>query len=557
MAISLKPEHLKRYKDVAKLLLKYGRLDLVRHAGLDSVLADEPPGSEPPIPPEAAALANDLEQMGPTFIKLGQLLSTRADILPQPYIDALSRLQDSVAPFSFQEVEEIVTRELGVRLSKGFAEFDPQPIAAASLGQVHRARLRDGRPVAVKIQRPGIRERAAEDIEALSHIAQFLDSHTEAGHHYRFTELLDQFRKSLTRELDYRQEAKNMALLSANLAEFDAIIVPLAVPNYTTARVLTMDYIRGRKVTALSPLARIEIDGRYLGEQLFRAYLKQILVDGFFHADPHPGNIFLADDGQIALLDVGMVAWVRPAMQDRLLQLLIAVSEGDSDEAASFAIQIGEKTDEFNETPFRQAVAEIVSQHQGAILEQIAVGRVVLTLTKISSDNGLRLPTELAMLGKTLLNLDRVGTTLDPTLDPQAVIRRHVAEIMSQRVQRSLSFGSIFTTLLDLKEFVRAVPQRVNRILDLAANNELGFKVHAIDERQLMEGLQKIANRITMGLVLAALIVGAAMLTNVPTTFRIWGYPGLATILFIAAATGGVILVLNIVINDVKAKRKR
>jgi predicted unusual protein kinase regulating ubiquinone biosynthesis (AarF/ABC1/UbiB family) len=149
------------------------------------------------------------------------------------------------------------------------------------------------------------------------------------------------------------------------------------------------------------------------------------------------------------------------------------------------------------------------------------------------------------MLGKTLLNLDRVGTTLDPTLDPQAVIRRHASEIMRQRVQRSLSFGSFFTTLLDLKEFVRAVPQRVNRILDLAANNELGFKVDAIDERQLMEGLQKIANRITMGLVLAALIVGAAMLTNV------------ATILFLAAATGGVILVLNIVINDVKAKKRR
>ena len=145
-----------------------------------------------------------------------------------------------------------------------------------------------------------------------------------------------------------------MALLSANLAEFDAILVPLPVEDYTTVRVLTMDYIRGQKVTALSPLARLEIDGRYSAEQLFRAYLKQILIDGFFHADPHPGNIFLTDSGQIALLDVGMVAWVRPAMQDRLLQLLLAISEGQSDEAATFAIQIGEKTDEFKETAFRR-----------------------------------------------------------------------------------------------------------------------------------------------------------------------------------------------------------
>ncbi len=557
MGISLRPEHLKRYKDVARLLLKYGRIDLVRHAGLDSVLVGERPCAEPPVPPEAAALADDLEQMGPTFIKLGQLLSTRADILPQPYIDGLSRLQDNVAPFSFDEVQEIVTSELGVRLSKGFAEFDPIPIAAASLGQVHRARLRDGRPVAVKVQRPGIRERVAEDIEALRHIAEFLDSHTDAGHHYRFADLLDQFRKSLARELDYRQEAKNMALLSANLAEFDAILVPLPVEDYTTTRVLTMDYIRGQKVTALSPLTRLEIDGRYLGEQLFRAYLKQILIDGFFHADPHPGNIFLTDGGQIALLDVGMVAWVRPAMQDRLLQLLLAISEGQSDEAATFAIQIGEKTDEFKETAFRQAVAELVSEHQGASLEQIAVGKVVITMTRISSDHGLRAPAESAMLGKTLLNLDRVGATLDPLFDPHAAIRRHASAIMRERIRRSVSPGSLFTGLLDLKEFVREVPQRVNRILDLAASNQLKFKVDAIDEPRLLEGLQKIANRITMGLVLAALIVGAAMLINVPTTFRILGYPGLATLLFLAAAAGGVILLLNIVINDVTARKRR
>jgi predicted unusual protein kinase regulating ubiquinone biosynthesis (AarF/ABC1/UbiB family) len=555
MGNSLKTEHLKRYKDIAWLLMKYGRSDLVKSAGLENVLDDESESEY--VPSEAESLADDLEKMGPTFIKLGQLLSTRADLLPLPYMRALARLQDEVEPFSFEEAESIITSELGVRISKAFSEFDPVPIAAASLGQVHRAAMRDGRPVAVKVQRPGIREQIIKDMDAVSQVAQLLDDHTEAGKRYEFQKMFDEFRKTLLNELNYKQEAQNLIVMSDNLIDFDALVIPLPVEDYTTSRVLTMDYIHGKKITSLSPLKRIDIDGDDLARQLFRGYLRQILVHGFFHADPHPGNVFLTDDGRIALLDLGMVARIAPGMQEKLLQLLLAISEGRADEAATISIGIGEAREMFNENQFRRRLTDLITAHQGVHLAQIEVGTIVLEVLKGSGECGIRLPTELTMLGKTLLNLDQVGRILDPNFDPNTAIREYAMELMRERMLKSVSPGNLFSSMLEMKDFAERLPRRINKILDSLANNQIQVKVDAIDELLLMEGLQKIANRITLGLVLAALIVGAAMLMNVPTNFRILGYPGLAIIFFLAAATGGVLLIVNILSYDERARKKK
>jgi predicted unusual protein kinase regulating ubiquinone biosynthesis (AarF/ABC1/UbiB family) len=546
MGLSLKPQHLKRYKDIAWLLMKYGRSDLVKSAGLDAL--DAPlPAAEPAA---ARELADDLESLGPTFIKLGQLLSTRPDVLPPAYLAGLTRLQDKVEPFAFDQVERIVNAELGVRMSKAFADFDPAPMATASLGQVHRATLRDGRLVAVKVQRPGVREQVAADLEALADIAQFMDSHTDAGARYRFGALLAEFRKSLVRELDYRLEAENLDTLRKNLGAFEQIVVPAPVHDFTTARVLTMEYVSGTKITELSQVVRIEIDGAGLAEELFRAYLQQILVDGFFHADPHPGNVFLTTDGRIALLDLGMVAHVTPRLQDHLLQLLLSVSEGRSDDATAVALKLGERRPLFDEPRLTRAVADLVTRHQNATLETIQVGAVVLEMARTAADCGLTMPPELTMLGKTLLNLDEVARALDPEFNPNATVRRHASDIMRQRLLQSASPGNLFSAMLDAKEFAERLPGRVNRILDLVAGNELKVKVHAIDETRLMMGLQKIANRITLGLLLASLIVGAALLMQVETSFRILGYPGLAIVFFLLAAAGACTLMFSILFGD-------
>ena len=554
MNLSLRPEHLKRYKDFARLLFKYGRRDLVARAGLNELLPQEAEEDEARIP-EARELARDVEKLGPTYIKLAQLLSTRPDIIPPVYAEALARLQDDVETFGYAEVEKILTEELGVRLSKAFTTIEAKPLAAASIAQVHHAVLRDGREVALKVQRPGIREQVLDDLEALGEVAQFLDAHTEFGQRFGIALLFEEFRKSMLRELDFRQEALHLVTIGNNLKEIPEIVIPRPLLDYSSSRVLTMEFVPGTKITALSPLAKMELDGEQLADALFRAYLKQMLRDGLFHADPHPGNVFLVDH-KIALIDLGMVARVRPALQDRLLQLLLSVSDNRPDDAVKVLLLVAEQREDANQPGFRRGVADIIGQHQEVALHRPQVGRAVLMLLKVAAENGIHLPPELAMIGKTLLNLDEIGLTLAPRFDANAAIRRHAAAITQEQVMRDFSLGSFFSTAVELKNFVQNLPGRINRILDRLADNEFSVKVDAIDEAHLMEGLQKVANRIATGLVLAALIVGAALLMRVETSFRLFGYPGLAILLFLAAAIGGLWLVGTILVNDIRARRR-
>ena len=555
MAVSLKPERLKRYTDVAKLLIKYGRSDLIRPAGLeDSVLPDEI-AEEAGAAAPAEELAKDLERLGPTFIKLGQLFSTRADLLPGPYLDALERLQDQIEPFPYEEVERIVSGELGVRISKAFAEFDPAPLAAASLAQVHRAYMRDGRAVVVKVQRPDIRELIVGDLEALNEIAHFLDDHTELGKRYEFENMLVNLRKSLLRELDFTIEANNLHTIGQNLAEFENIVIPEPIDDYTTTRVLTMEYIEGKKITALNPLRLLELDGSLLADELFSAYLKQFLVDGIFHADPHPGNVFVTDDDRIALLDLGMVGRVTRTFQDNLLRLLLAISEGRGEVAAEAAIKMGEAKENFDRRSFHRRITDLVAENSDAVLSKLNAGKVTLEITRISADCWFSLPAEFTMFAKALLNLDRVVYTLDSSFDPNAVIRERANEILQRNITKSMAPNNLLSGVVELKEFAETFPRRVNKILDAIGNNEVRIGVDAIDEKVVLEGLQKVANRITLGLVVAALIVGAALLMRVETSWRIWGYPGLAMILFLLAAAAGGMLIFSIVFYDEKRRK--
>lgn len=550
LSLSLKPEHLKRYKDIARLFMKYGRADLAKLVSSDPTLAPDDGEPMPGVSGNPENLALDLEALGPTFIKLGQLLSTRSDLLPQPYLDALTRLQDKVEPFSFGIVEEIVSSELGVRLSKAFQSFDSEPLAAASLGQVHRAVMRDGREVAVKVQRPNIRQTILEDLEAFQEMAILLDRHTEVGRRFGFQNLLEEFRRTLLRELDYRRESLNLVTLGSNLKEYQRLIVPQPIDDYSTARVLTMEYVQGTKITDLSPLARIDVDGQALAEELSRAYLDQILVDGFFHADPHPGNILITPDGRLAMLDLGMVARIDPKRQEQLLKLLLAIADARGHEAADIAIQIGTILEGHDEDRFRREVADLVQSMQGATASQIQVGRIILGMATKAVECGVRPAPELGFLGKALLHLDEIARVLDPDIDPNAIVRRHSDSILRRHMMKRFSPSNVFSSTLEMYDLAQQMPGRLNALLDNLANNRVQIKVNAFDESRLMDNLQKIANRIAVGLVLAALIVGAALLMQVRTNFTLFGYPGLAMILFLLAVACGFALVFSILFND-------
>jgi len=553
LTLSLKPEHLKRYKDVVALFIKYGRSDLVNQTNLQPGSAGGDEALAAGVA-KAEELADDLEKLGPTFIKLGQLISTRADLLPEQYLEALARLQDKVEPFPYEQVQEIVEAELGGRLSKLFAKFEPEPLAAASLGQVHRAWMRDGREVVVKVQRPNIRGTIIEDLAALEEAAEFIDSHTDVGKRYEFSSLLTEFRSSLMRELDFKREADNLLKLRESLREYENIVIPAPVEDYTTSRVLTMDFIAGKKITDISPVRLIEIDGVKLSEDLFRAYLKQILVDGFFHADPHPGNVFLTDDNRIALIDLGMVAHVGGRMREQLLRLLLAIAEGHGEEVAEITIRVGEAKPNFDEDELRRRVANLVNRHADSTLDKLDAGRIIMKIMRIGADTWFRFPQEYTMIAKAILNLDRSVYTLSPDFNPNDVIREESTNILTRQMYKSLEPGVLMTRMVEMKEFVERLPTRVNKILDAVANNQLKITVDAIDEKLLIEGLQKVANRITLGLILAAMIVGAALMMDVESSFNLFGYPGLPIVFFLIAGIGGVALVINILFRDVKAK---
>ena len=556
MSLLSAPRHLGRYRDIGRLLLKYGRSDLVRQAGLDTTLDDERVLADAAADgSEGAALAADLEQLGPTFIKLGQLLSTRADLLPKPYLDALSRLQDSLEPFPFEQARDIIEEELGVRLSRVFDDLNPTPLAAASLGQVHAATLRGGRPVVVKVQRPGIRRVVLDDLDVLESIAERIERHTAQGRLFAVTDMLAQFRRSLLDELDYRKEAANLIRLRDIVAGRPMIRVPAPYADFSTDRVLTMDRIDGRKITDISPLARLDVDTALLARELFNAYLDQILVEGFFHADPHPGNVLLTPDGRLGLIDLGQVARVTSGARDQLIRLMLAVAEGRGEEVARIAADMSTPTEECDIRQFTADVATLVERHAGSTVGQLDAGLLVLDLTRACANAGMQPPPELSMVGKALLNLDLAARTLDPEVSPAAIVQERTLELARGGMTPSLS--GVLNAAIEARDFVEQLPGRVNRAMDVLSSGRFHLDVDAINETELLTGLHRMANRVATGLVLASLIVGAALLSNVRTTERIAGYPAVAFVLFMLAALGGAYLLVSIVLGDRRLRRRR
>jgi predicted unusual protein kinase regulating ubiquinone biosynthesis (AarF/ABC1/UbiB family) len=335
------------------------------------------------------------------------------------------------------------------------------------------------------------------------------------------------------------------------------MVVPQPIDDYSTSLVLTMELMDGRNLGSLGPLALHEIDGSALARQLFDCYLDQILIDGFVHADPHPGNLLLTSDGRLALIDLGMVAHVNPRLQDALVRLLLALSEGQGTAAAAVMASLGEKLEGWDEARFERELTDLVQQHRSLSLGRIESGRLVGELARIAGQCGLRPPPELTMLSKALLNLDQVAAKLDPHFDPNEAIQDHVGDIMRRKMLQSASPANLLNAAMDAKEFVEKLPGRVNKVMDALAEGQFTLNVQGIDEKELMRGIQKLANRVSAGLIIAALIIGAAMLMRVDTSSKLFGYPSIAIVCFLAAGLAGVWLIASTVMHDLPQRRRR
>lgn len=551
----LKPRNLGAYRDLLLLFTRYGRKDFRLKTTTEDFLLPEAEENhlEPDVQARANAFADALRKMGPTYVKFGQLLSTRPDVVPQEYVLALESLQDDVEPFSFAQVERIVEDELGVRMSKAFETFESTPLAAASLGQVHRAVLRDGRDVVVKVQRPDVREQVRKDLEVFTEIAETLESHSDLARKANLVGSIAQAKIAMFSELNYLQEARNSDTLKANLAAFPQIYVPTVIHDLSTSRVLTTELVKGRKVSKLTPLALIEGNYAELASVLIRAYLKQICVDGFWHSDPHPGNIFIREiDGapQLVLLDFGMVARISHEFQDEVIKLLLAISSNRAAEVADACVRMSEVQERFDAARFTRDLSVIVSAVQDVSARDINTGQLIFNVISIANNNDLKSPPELAMLGKTLLHLDGITRKLDPDFDPQKTIREYAEELMTLKLQQKFNPRNFYPALIDLNQLLLDLPHRTRELMDQAATGKLGVNIKLAQAEELLGGFHKVANRITVGVVIAALLISSALMMRVETNFRIFGYPGLAVLGYLTAAASALYLIVRTFARD-------
>ena len=554
----LQGKHLGRYRDLTLLLTRYGMKDFRIQPDPVDVLPEETEANkalEEDVKARSVAFAEKLKQMGPAYIKFGQLLSTRPDIVPPEYIVALEGLQDQIEPFPFAEVEQIVEGELKAKISKIFQDFETTPIAAASLGQVHKARLRDGREVVVKVQRPGVREAVRRDLEVFADIASTLEQHSSLGRKMNLVATVEQLRRTLLAELDYLQEAANGERLHQNLAEFEQIYLPTAISDLTTSRVLTTELVHGKKISRLSNLALVDHDYRALAEVLTRAYLKQICVDGIWHSDPHPGNVFLRD-GQLVLLDFGMVGRVSSEFQDEVIKLLLGVTGNRGREVAETCIRIGKAQPGFDRDKFIRDIGTMVTQYHDIDFRRANTGQLIFQVIGIANANELQVPSELALMAKTLLNLDGITRKLDPDFDPQGAIQAYAEELIVMKVRQRLNPKNYYAALLDLNQLAIDLPGRSREILDQLANGRMAFRLQLDQADMFLKGMQRIANRITVGLIIAALLIASALMMRVPARFQIGGYPFLAVFGYLIAAAIALYLIVSILMSDREDRRK-
>jgi len=554
--MSLLPDQYDKYLRFFQFMIKYWNSDVF------SIPEEQVSGSDNDNKPDEFGdspeeLAEDLKAMGPTYVKLGQLLSTRPDLLPPHFMKALATLQDDVEVVDYQVIEQIFREEIGVRISKAFASFEKEPLASASIGQVHKAVMHSGKVVAVKIQRPGIRKRFIEDLDALMALSEKAEKFSETARNYAVHDVIEELRYILLKELDYTLEAQNLSTLKSNLQDFPNIFIPAPINDYCSSRVLTMEFVEGGKITKISPLKRLEVNLEPLVDDLVKAYLNQIIVDGFAHADPHPGNVYLTPDTKIALMDLGMVAKFSDELQETILKLMIGLSNYDSARVTNILLSIST----YNENDvdldlFRKMIARKVQESENQKAKDLQTGRTIIEINQIAAKEGIQIPVELNILGKILLNMDQIVAHLSPEYDMHNTVKEYVHLLMQKRMKDNLKPANLMELFLEMKELTENLPFRLNKFTENLAENKIRVKVDAIDEHRFTEAFQKVANRITAGLIIAALIVGAAMLVRVPSSWTIGGYPAFAFFLFIIAAIIGLYLLYQILIKD-EMKRKK
>ena len=544
---------LKRYRDILGILIKYGFGHFVEQLNINYylelgrrivTLGTAPRDIERLSQPERLRLA--IEELGPTFIKLGQLLSTRPDIIPREYIEEFRKLQDKIPAVAFSSISQQFEKEFGQSIHEVFAEIDEIPLAAASIAQVHRARLDEEHDVVVKVCRPGIERIIETDIDILNGIALLIERHIPAMAHYSPVQLVKEFRRTIYREMDFTREGHTTDRFAANFADDPGVVIPKVYWDWSGERVLTMEYLKGTKVSDLEALQGKGLDLKDIARRGADFFLRQVLEFGLFHGDPHPGNFFILDDGSICLLDFGMVGRLDDEIKNQLVELLLGALERDVDRIITQLLYSGELSDESNMRALRRDLAEFLADYYELPLQEIRVGALLSDFVDILNTYRIRFPSDLMLLAKALVTIEGIGRQLDPDFNMIGSLRPFMERLIRQRMSPPNLARQLTYLATSYGNLARSLPRDLKEFLNRLNRNKIKIDLEHRGLERLISDLDKSSNRISFSLIIAALIVGSSLVMQTDKGPQLFGFPALGILGYTFAAILGLWLAIAI-----------
>lgn len=545
--------HLNRYRQILTVLFRYGfedvierlRIDQYIEVGLQVISKKRRHRVEKLTRAERVRMA--FEELGPTYIKLGQVLSTRPDLVPVEFIEELAKLQDEVPPCLFEEVVHILESELGQPPEKLFESFEHQPIASASIGQVHKAALPDGEDIAVKIQRPGIQKTIEVDLEIMLHLATLSERHIEELAIQRPVRIVEEFARTLEREIDYKIEATNMERFARNFLDDPKVYIPKVYRDMTTERVLTMEFVEGIKVSETEEIHKAGLDPKQITSRGAVYFLKQVFDYGFFHADPHPGNIFVLPNNTICLLDYGMVGAVDKYTREDFVELVDGIVRQDESRATQMLLKLTSWDDDPDTRQLEREVGDFMGMHLYKPLKEIEIGKLLQQMLDLASRHRLMIPPDLFLMMKALGQIEGVGLQLDPEFDMVAHTAPFIERIKLARFTPQRISDDLYRIATELFQFVQKFPRDMLDISRQIRQQKLSLKFENQSLETMLGTYDQISNRISFSIVIAALIIGSALIVISETPPLFYDISLIGIIGFLAAALMGVWLLVAII----------
>jgi ubiquinone biosynthesis protein len=548
MSILNTVRNIQRVRHITTVLIKHGFGEVIERLGLEyRVFVTKFGNTSQEVVPQLSTAERArmvLEDLGPTFTKLGQVLSTRPDLVPKSFIVEFQRLQDHVPPISFEEVSDQIAIALGKTPKEIFSSFEEQPLASASIGQVHKARLlSNNAEVVVKIQRPAIRAVIESDLDILYLLARLIESNIPETRMYSPVGIIEEFDKAIHLELDYAVEAQNMLRFRRNFANDQTVYAPNVYRQLSTRTVLVTEYIHGIKISELQ--APLDVNKK-IAQIGFRSMLKQIFLDGFFHGDPHPGNLFVIDNTVLAFIDFGMMGRLDREMRDELADLLVAVINQDISRIAHILSHIGVQTADINMRDFRRDIGYILDRYYGVPLEQIELGRVTREMVDVALKHQVKIPPDYTMMIKALLTIENIGKQLDPELNAIEEAKPMVSMILKERWNPKRFMADSWGTFRNVSQTLKDVPEQLHQILEELRQGKLRIEFEHVHLEKLIMMMDTASNRITAGLVLASLIIGSSIVIHSDKGPMFMEFPVVGIIGYVAAGIIGFWLLLSI-----------